>query len=55
MREDQVARRRIIARRLGAVKQDLAVDEMAEESGCARRTVYRDIRPPESAGFRGAV
>ncbi len=51
MREDQVARHWIIVRKLGAMKQGLTVDEMAEELGCARRTVYRDIRALESAGF----
>jgi predicted DNA-binding transcriptional regulator YafY len=51
MRGDQLARQWQLIQRLGRSRAGLGLDELAEELGCVRRTVYRDLDALMYAGF----
>ncbi len=51
MRGDQLARQWQLVQRLAKSRAGVHVDALAEEIGCTRRTVYRDLEALGSAGF----
>jgi predicted DNA-binding transcriptional regulator YafY len=51
MRGDQLARQWQLIQRLAKNRGGLGLDELAEELGCVRRTVYRDLDALMYAGF----
>ena len=51
MRGDQLARQWQLIQRLAKSKAGAALDELADELGCVRRTVYRDLDALMFAGF----
>jgi len=51
MRGDQLARQWQLIQRLARSRAGAGVDELAEELGCVRRTVYRDLDALMFAGF----
>jgi predicted DNA-binding transcriptional regulator YafY len=51
MRGDQLARQWQLIQRLGKSRAGLGLDRLAEELGCVRRTVYRDLDALMYAGF----
>ncbi len=51
MRGDQLARQWQLVQRLARSRAGLGLDELAEELGCVRRTVYRDLDALMYAGF----
>jgi predicted DNA-binding transcriptional regulator YafY len=51
MRGDQLARQWLLIQRLAKSRAGVGLDELAEELGCVRRTVYRDLDALMYAGF----
>ena len=51
MRGDQLARQWQLIQRLAKSRAGVALDDLAEELGCVRRTVYRDLDALMFAGF----
>ncbi len=51
MRGDQLARQWLLIQRLAKSRGGVGLDELAEELGCVRRTVYRDLDALMYAGF----
>ncbi len=51
MRGDQLARQWQLIQRLARSRSGAALDDLAEELGCVRRTVYRDLDALMFAGF----
>ncbi|HXV35942.1 MAG TPA: WYL domain-containing protein [Myxococcota bacterium] len=51
MRGDQLARQWQLIQRLAKSRAGAALDELAEDLGCVRRTVYRDLDALMFAGF----
>jgi len=51
MRGDQLARQWQLIQRLARSRAGLGLDELAEDLGCVRRTVYRDLDALQYAGF----
>jgi predicted DNA-binding transcriptional regulator YafY len=51
MRGDQLARQWQLIQRLGKSRRGVGLDELAEDLGCVRRTVYRDLDALMYAGF----
>lgn len=51
MRGDQLARQWLLIQRLARSRAGAGLDELAEELGCVRRTVYRDLDALMYAGF----
>ncbi|MCP4905770.1 MAG: YafY family transcriptional regulator [bacterium] len=51
MRGDQLARQWLLIQRLARSRAGTGLDELAEELGCVRRTVYRDLDALMYAGF----
>ena len=51
MRGDQLARQWLLIQRLAKSRGGAGLDELAEELGCVRRTVYRDLDALMYAGF----
>ncbi|MDE0886388.1 MAG: YafY family protein [Myxococcota bacterium] len=51
MRGDQLARQWLLVQRLGRSRGGVGLDELAEELGCVRRTIYRDLDALMYAGF----
>jgi predicted DNA-binding transcriptional regulator YafY len=51
MRGGQLARQWLLIQRLARSRYGLGLDELAEELGCVRRTVYRDLDALMLAGF----
>jgi predicted DNA-binding transcriptional regulator YafY len=51
MRGDQLARQWLLMQRLARSRAGTGLDELAEELGCVRRTVYRDLDALMYAGF----
>ena len=51
MRGDQLARQWQLIQRLARSRAGVGLDELAEELGCVRRTVYRDLDALMYAGF----
>ena len=51
MRGDQLARQWLLVQRLGRSRGGIGLDELADELGCVRRTVYRDLDALMYAGF----
>ena len=51
MRGDQLARQWLLIQRLANSRAGAGLDELAEELGCVRRTVYRDLDALMYAGF----
>ncbi|MEZ4291670.1 MAG: WYL domain-containing protein [Myxococcota bacterium] len=51
MRGDQLARQWLLMQRLARSRAGVGLDELAEELGCVRRTVYRDLDALMYAGF----
>jgi len=51
MRGDQLARQWQLIQRLAKSRSGVGLDELAEELGCVRRTVYRDLDALMYAGF----
>jgi predicted DNA-binding transcriptional regulator YafY len=51
MRGDQLARQWQLIQRLGRSRAGVGLDQLAEELGCVRRTVYRDLDALMYAGF----
>ncbi len=51
MRGDQLARQWQLIQRLARSRSGVGLDELAEELGCVRRTVYRDLDALMYAGF----
>lgn len=51
MRGDQLARQWQLMQRLARSRAGAGLDELAEELGCVRRTVYRDLDALMYAGF----
>ena len=51
MRGDQLARQWQLIQRLANSRAGLHLDQLAEELGCVRRTVYRDLDALMFAGF----
>ncbi len=51
MRGDQLARQWQLIQRLAKSRSGAALDDLAEELGCVRRTVYRDLDALMFAGF----
>jgi len=51
MRGDQLARQWQLIQRLARSRAGVGLDDLAEELGCVRRTVYRDLDALQYAGF----
>lgn len=51
MRGDQLARQWLLIQRLAKSRGGVGLEELAEELGCVRRTVYRDLDALMYAGF----
>jgi predicted DNA-binding transcriptional regulator YafY len=51
VRGDQLARQWQLIQRLANSRYGLALDTLADELGCVRRTVYRDLDALMLAGF----
>ncbi len=51
MRGDQLARQWLLIQRLARSRAGVGLDDLAEELGCVRRTVYRDLDALMYAGF----
>jgi predicted DNA-binding transcriptional regulator YafY len=51
MRGDQLARQWLLIQRLARSRAGVGLDELSEELGCVRRTVYRDLDALMYAGF----
>ena len=51
MRGDQLARQWKLIQRLARSRFGVGLDDLAEELGCVRRTVYRDLEALMAAGF----
>jgi predicted DNA-binding transcriptional regulator YafY len=51
MRGDQLARQWLLIQRLAKSRGGVGLDELADELGCVRRTVYRDLDALMYAGF----
>jgi len=51
MRGDQLARQWQLIQRLAKSRSGAALDDLAEELGCVRRTIYRDLDALMFAGF----
>lgn len=51
MRGDQLARQWQLIQRLARSRAGVGLDELAEDLGCVRRTVYRDLDALQYAGF----
>lgn len=51
MRGDQLARQWKLIQRLARSRYGVGLDDLAEELGCVRRTVYRDLEALMAAGF----
>jgi predicted DNA-binding transcriptional regulator YafY len=51
MRGDQLARQWLLIQRLARSRAGVALDELAADLGCVRRTVYRDLDALMFAGF----
>ncbi|MBW2230923.1 MAG: YafY family transcriptional regulator [Deltaproteobacteria bacterium] len=51
MRGDQLARQWQLIQRLGKSRAGIGLEQLAEELGCVRRTVYRDLDALMYAGF----
>jgi predicted DNA-binding transcriptional regulator YafY len=51
MRGDQLARQWLLIQRLAKSRGGVGLDDLAEELGCVRRTVYRDLDALMYAGF----
>jgi predicted DNA-binding transcriptional regulator YafY len=51
MRGDQLARQWQLIQRLARSRSGVGLDALAEELGCVRRTVYRDLDALQYAGF----
>ena len=51
MRGDQLARQWLLIQRLAKSRAGVGLDELADELGCVRRTVYRDLDALMAAGF----
>jgi len=51
VRGDQLARQWLLIQRLARSRAGLGLDALAEELGCVRRTVYRDLDALQYAGF----
>jgi predicted DNA-binding transcriptional regulator YafY len=51
MRGDQLARQWLLIQRLAKSRGGAALDDLAEQLGCVRRTVYRDLDALQYAGF----
>lgn len=51
MRGDQLARQWLLIQRLAKSRGGAGLDELAEQLGCVRRTVYRDLDALMYAGF----
>jgi len=51
MRGDQLARQWLLIQRLARSRAGAGLEELAEELGCVRRTVYRDLDALMYAGF----
>jgi predicted DNA-binding transcriptional regulator YafY len=51
VRGDQLARQWQLVQRLAKSRAGVQIDALAEEVGCTRRTVYRDLAALELAGF----
>ena len=51
MRGDQLARQWLLIQRLARSRAGAGLDELSEELGCVRRTVYRDLDALMYAGF----
>ncbi len=51
MRGDQLSRQWILIQRLARSRFGVGLDELADELGCVRRTVYRDLDALMYAGF----
>ena len=51
MRGDQLARQWQLIQRLGRSRAGVGLDQLAEDLGCVRRTVYRDLDALMYAGF----
>ena len=51
MRGDQLARQWLLIQRLAKSRAGVGLDELADELGCVRRTVYRDLDALMYAGF----
>jgi len=51
MRGDQLARQWQLVQRLGRSRAGVGLDQLAEELGCVRRTIYRDLDALMYAGF----
>lgn len=51
MRGDQLARQWLLIQRLARSRVGAGLDELSEELGCVRRTVYRDLDALMYAGF----
>jgi proteasome accessory factor B len=51
MRGDQLARQWLLIQRLARSRAGAGLDQLAEELGCVRRTVYRDLDALMYAGF----
>ena len=51
MRGDQLARQWQLIQRLARSRVGVGLDQLAEDLGCVRRTVYRDLDALQYAGF----
>lgn len=51
MRGDQLSRQWLLIQRLARSRAGVGLDELAEDLGCVRRTVYRDLDALMYAGF----
>jgi predicted DNA-binding transcriptional regulator YafY len=51
MRGDQLARQWQLVQRLGRSRAGVGLDQLADELGCVRRTIYRDLDALMYAGF----
>jgi predicted DNA-binding transcriptional regulator YafY len=51
MRGDQLSRQWLLIQRLARSRGGAALDDLAEQLGCVRRTVYRDLDALQYAGF----
>jgi len=51
MRGDQLARQWLLVQRLGRSRGGIGLDELADDLGCVRRTIYRDLDALMYAGF----
>jgi len=51
MRGDQLARQWLLVQRLGRSRGGVGLAELAEDLGCVRRTIYRDLDALMYAGF----